>query len=108
MIMLFIIFLIILFCIIAIGYLLIFHKSSSDMYEINVWVFTKDDKLIQVKLKVDENDKVESIKEKIQLETGIPPKYQSLSSLGIALDGYRTFKHYNIKKGAIIDDITNY
>lgn len=113
-------------CIVALAFLLIFHRtkpipeplipttttppmtSKVAIYEINVWVFTKDDSLRTLKLRVSEDAKIKSVKEEVESMEGIPVKHQSLSSLGEPLDDEQTFKFYNIRKGSIIDDITNY
>lgn len=74
--------------------------------QISIWVYTKDDNFIPVKLIMKDSDKIEAIKEFVEKKHGIPAKRQSLSSLGMKLDDDKTLLDYNIRKGSIIDDIT--
>lgn len=72
-------------------------------HEINIWIFTTNDNLVTVKLKMKESDKIRQIKELISKQKSIPIEQMNLSSLGQKLDDDLTIKDYNIRKGSIID-----
>lgn len=101
------VFLIIVFSLIALLY--IYRRVDAEqppIYEVNVWIFTINDNLITLKLKLKDSDTIKSIKDLVQKKAGIPEKSMNLSNLGRKMEDGKTISEYNIRNGSIIDLIT--